>query len=257
VLISRCYVLWRVLAASTTSPRRTHTCDLVREIVNLDEGRWKTAGKGGQQIDEYYLREGLKKLLPTEGEYAQSKSRRWRANPKSNAQYGYHELHLGDAFSSYLGKGLPSEAPPGWDDDADHDISNPQPEGANTSPNKGRDPDLADTSDTRAEESNNSDSYSGPDAPFSSDTGSDTPHSSDAGRGIDPGSASDPDPVSDWVSDEKAPPDTDKRQKYQQPTAKEPDVPNESGVLTHKGNGISETFTNLPRGPVGRRRARL
>ena len=38
-------VLWRVFAASNTTPRRMHTCDLVREMLNLDEGRWRTATK--------------------------------------------------------------------------------------------------------------------------------------------------------------------------------------------------------------------
>jgi Protein of unknown function (DUF3631) len=65
-------VLWRVFAASNSTPRRMHTCDLVREMLNLDEGRWRTAGKGGREIDEYYLREGLRKLLPTEGLYSRN-----------------------------------------------------------------------------------------------------------------------------------------------------------------------------------------
>ena len=32
-------------------------------------------------------------------------------------KWGYHELHFKDAFQRYLGKGLPSEAPPERDRD--------------------------------------------------------------------------------------------------------------------------------------------
>jgi hypothetical protein len=202
-----------------------HTCDLVREMLNLDEGRWRTAGTGGREIDEYYLREGLRKLLPTEGLYSEIKSRRWRANPKSNQQYGYHELHLADAFSRYLGKGLPSEASPESDEDEDDSASNPRSaagqQKAYASSNGGDFPDSSDPSDPTAETTNKSDSCNG--------------------------------------SDENALSDPEKSAIYQQPTAKETDGSDESGIWTPKKKDVENkqnTFTNLPRGPVGRRRAR-
>ena len=58
--------VWRVLAADKSKPRRMLTRDLVPKLLDEDEGRWLTANKGGKQIDEYYLRDKLKKLLPTE-----------------------------------------------------------------------------------------------------------------------------------------------------------------------------------------------
>ena len=105
--------IWRVLAADKSNPRRMHTVDLLAKLLNQDEGRWFTAGKGGKQIDEYYLRSKLKKLLPTEGEYSEPTSRRWRpaSNPGGNPLNGYHELHFADAFERYLGKGLPLGKP--------------------------------------------------------------------------------------------------------------------------------------------------
>ena len=204
-------VLWRVFAASTTAPRRLHTCDLVREALNLDEGRWRTANKGGREIDEYYLREGLRKLLPTEGEYARSKSRRWRANPKSNQQYGYHELHLADAFSRYLGKGLPSEASQESDDDDDEDdnASNPRAETGHTT-HRGHilllrgvtTPNLSDPSVSGAETSNNSVSDEGSDDPFLSVSGSDPDGRPPRPNGVPPDTT---DPGSDPETDETAP----------------------------------------------------
>ena len=256
-------VLWRVFAASNSTPRRMHTCDLVREMLNLDEGRWRTAGKGGREIDEYYLREGLRKLLPTEGLYSEIKSRRWRANPKSNQQYGYHELHLADAFSRYLGKGLPSEASPESDEDEDDSAPNPRSaagqQRAYASSNRGDFPDSSDPSDPTAGTTNKSDSSNGPDAPSSSDPASD-PDNDPTQSGSDPvQDGSDQPPGSDAGSDENALSDPEKSAIYQQPTAKETDGSDESGIWTPKKKDIENkqnTFTNLPRGPVGRRRAR-
>ena len=255
--------LWRVFAASTTAPRRLHTCDLVREVLNLDEGRWRTANKGGREIDEYYLREGLRKLLPTEGEYARPKSRRWRANPKSNTQYGYHELHLADAFSRYLGKGLPSEASPESDDDDNDNAPNPRAAAgqrnssrAYASSKGGDSPDSSDPSEFEAKTSNNSDSDVGSDEPFSSGSASDAGSDPPLPDGVSPDTA---DLASDAEPDEIAPSASEKDATYQQPTAKEPDGSDELGMWTPKKKDIENkksTFTNFPRGPVGRRRAR-
>ena len=56
--------IWRVLAADKSDPRRMLTQDLIPKLYDEDEGRWRTAGRGGKPIDEYYLRSKLKKLLP-------------------------------------------------------------------------------------------------------------------------------------------------------------------------------------------------
>ena len=255
-------VLWRVFAASTTAPRRLHTCDLVCEALNLDEGRWRTANKGGQPIDEYYLRESLRKLLPTEGEYAKSKSRRWRTNSKSNPQYGYHELHLADAFSRYLGKGLPSEAPPEWDDDEDGNAPDPR-SAAGQSNLQGDIPLLRGTKrrifptlSPQLKRPIHQISYVGSDDPFSSGSVSDTDPRPPQPTGAPSDTA---DPVSDTEPDEEAPSAPRKHHRYQQRTAKEPDGLDESGMLDPKKKDIEnkpDTLTNFPRGPVGRRRAR-
>ena len=55
--------IWRVFAAETTDPRRLHTSELVSELMDLDEGRWRVANKG-KPIDEYYLRSKLEGLRP-------------------------------------------------------------------------------------------------------------------------------------------------------------------------------------------------
>ena len=98
--------IWRVFAADKSDPRRMLTLSqLIPKLLDEDEGRWRTA-KNGKEIDEYYLRSKLKKLLPTEEECKEP--RRWRAdvNPGGNPQCGYHELHLADAFDRYLNKGF-------------------------------------------------------------------------------------------------------------------------------------------------------
>jgi putative DNA primase/helicase len=97
--------LWWVFAADSSDPRRIHTRDIIPRLLNHDEGRWRTANRG-KEIDDYYLRDKLKKLLPTEGPFSKSKSRRWRPNndPKANPLNGYHELHLEDAFARYLAR---------------------------------------------------------------------------------------------------------------------------------------------------------
>ena len=119
-------VIWRVFAASGANPRRMHTTDLIGEMIKEDEGRWTTANRG-QTIDPYYLREKLKRLLPTEGEYSKTASRRWRTAPTGNPKFGYHELHFANAFERYLGKGLPSATSPATADDPepDEDASSP------------------------------------------------------------------------------------------------------------------------------------
>ena len=108
------------------------------------------ANRFGKEINSDYLRERLKKLLPTEADYpelqkllptegdrAALKSRRWRpaGNPKGNPLYGYYELHFADAFERYLGKGLPSAPLRAPGQTADNPPSDTPPPGA--SPQKG------------------------------------------------------------------------------------------------------------------------
>jgi Protein of unknown function (DUF3631)/Toprim domain len=144
--------IWRVLAADKSTPRRMHTLDLLTKLLNEDEGRWFTAGKGGKQIDEYYLRSKLKKLLPTEGEYSEPTSRRWRptGNPSGNPLNGYHELHFADAFERYLGKGLPSGKPETGDVPA-HSVNSAPGPGRHTPKRGPSESILTDPSDTSAE----------------------------------------------------------------------------------------------------------
>ena len=127
--------IWRVLAADKSDPRRMLTLSqLIPKLLDEDEGRWRTA-KNGKEIDEYYLRSKLKKLLPTEDECKEP--RRWRAdvNPGGHQQHGYHELHLADAFDRYLNKGLPSGKPRPSDVPV-HDVD-PKPKPAKGSSRKG------------------------------------------------------------------------------------------------------------------------
>jgi hypothetical protein len=109
------------------------TDDLIQRLHLEDEGRWRTANRG-KEIDAYFLRSQMRRLLPTEGEYSKTASRRWRrpANEKDptsssppgvNPQFGYHELHFANAFERYLGKGLPSAAIGEADAEADQEPS--------------------------------------------------------------------------------------------------------------------------------------
>ena len=100
--------LWRVFAADISNPRRLHTVDLIPKLLNEDEGRWCVANRG-QPIDEYYLRRELKGyVIPQDKE---APLRQWRPPGYPTKRWGYHELHFRDAFSRYLGKGLPSKEP--------------------------------------------------------------------------------------------------------------------------------------------------
>jgi hypothetical protein len=110
--------IWRVFAAETTNPRRMHTSDLVQKLTNLDDGRWRTANHG-KTIDEYYLRSKLKDYATAPKKKGEGKEgedemppRQWRPKGSPTHKWGYHELHFKDAFLRYLGKGLPSKAPP-------------------------------------------------------------------------------------------------------------------------------------------------
>jgi hypothetical protein len=123
--------LWQVLARDKSNPRRMHTADIIREPRNRDDGRWLVANNG-REVDDYYLRDRLKKLLPTTGYFSTEKSRKWRPpnSPKGNPIRGYHELHLADSFARYLGRGLPSEAK----EEVESEDEDSQPETAKDTP---------------------------------------------------------------------------------------------------------------------------
>ena len=127
--------IWRVFEADKSDPRRMLTLtQLLPKLMDEDEGRWRTA-KNGKEIDEYYLRSKLKKLLPTEEECKEPRCWREKMNPKGNPLKGYHELHLADAFDRYLNKGLPSGKPRPSDSPV-HDVGS-KPNSAKSSSRKG------------------------------------------------------------------------------------------------------------------------
>ena len=93
--------IWR--AFDETKRPRLHTADLLSELLDMDEGRWREA-RHGQPITAYYLRDNLGDMLPSNAE--EIAPRRWREG-SGNPQFGYDILHLKEAFQRYLGKGLP------------------------------------------------------------------------------------------------------------------------------------------------------
>jgi hypothetical protein len=95
--------IWR--AFDETKRSRMHTAELLSELLNMDEGRWREA-RHGQPITGYYLRDNLGDMLP--GNAEEIAPRRWREG-SAHQQYGYDVLHLKDAFQRYLGKGAPGQ----------------------------------------------------------------------------------------------------------------------------------------------------
>jgi putative DNA primase/helicase len=106
--------LWRVFARDKSIPRRMYTREIVQKLLQEDEGRWRTVGRNGREINDHYIAKMVKDWLPTEGDYAKPESRRWRpaSDPKANPSRGYSELHFENAFTRYLGLKLPSQVTP-------------------------------------------------------------------------------------------------------------------------------------------------
>jgi hypothetical protein len=135
--------LWRVFAADMSNPRRMLTADLITRLLDEDEGRWRVANRG-QPIDEYYLRKELKGYVPPQDKGAEAKAplRRWRPPGSTEKKWGYHELYFRDAFSRYLGRGLPSEEPPEAEEERDappkHSLSTPPETSSPSSPSRPR-----------------------------------------------------------------------------------------------------------------------
>ena len=93
--------IWR--AFDETKRSRMHTAELLSELLDMDEGRWREA-RHGQPITAYYLRDNLGDMLPSNAD--EIAPRRWR-DGSTHQQYGYDILHFKEAFQRYLGKGLP------------------------------------------------------------------------------------------------------------------------------------------------------
>ena len=93
--------IWR--AFDETKRSRMHTAELLSELLDMDEGRWREA-RHGQPITAYYLRDNLGYMLPSNAD--EIAPRRWR-DGSTHQQYGYDILHFKEAFQRYLGKGLP------------------------------------------------------------------------------------------------------------------------------------------------------
>jgi hypothetical protein len=93
--------IWRVF--DETKRMRLSTDELLRELKNMDEGRWSEEHRG-KPITAYYLRDNLGDMLPANAE--EIAPRRWREGTMG-LQSGYNILHFEDAFQRYLGKGLP------------------------------------------------------------------------------------------------------------------------------------------------------
>ena len=92
--------IWR--AFDETKRSRMHTAELLSELLDMDEGRWREA-RHGQPITAYYLRDNLGDMLPSNAE--EIAPRRWREG-SGNPQFGYDVLHLKEAFQRYLGEGI-------------------------------------------------------------------------------------------------------------------------------------------------------
>jgi putative DNA primase/helicase len=96
--------IWRVFRASQ-QPRML-TSEIVAALLDLDEGKWRQIKSGGKAVDEYYLRDHLKDVIPRLKEA--NKKRRWKPRGHSNPQYGYTiQDHLKEPFLRYLGRKSP------------------------------------------------------------------------------------------------------------------------------------------------------
>jgi hypothetical protein len=224
--------IWRVFAAETTDPRRMHTSDLVQKLTNLDDGRWRVANHG-KTIDEYYLRSKLKDYvtLPDKGGEAKAPLRRWRPKGSTAKKWGYHELHLKDAFLRYLGKGLPSKAPPESVED-EEDVSPEYPSSPKHPPGSG-------PSGPGSISADSSNTYAGPDERSGPDRSSGPHAAPTAGPDTSFGPAH---PSRPWQDADKTYENVDG------PDGLDPLGGNWKEGILEEGN-----ITGIPRGGVGRK----
>jgi Protein of unknown function (DUF3631) len=225
--------VWGVFAAETTNPRRMHTSDLLTHLLELDEGRWQTANRG-KQIDAYYLRSKLGGYVTPDarGPEGEKRPRQWKPPGSAKMKWGYHELHLGDAFLRYLGKGLPSKARQG--PDADESPKTPSPP---------KDPVPSAPSAPNEVQSTISIVYMGTDAGVDADERS-APGSAEGERGgVVRMSHPHPQPLS-------APAQIADKSNENDDGA---DGADGRGVYREIGNGDKSVVTPFPSGPVGRK----
>ena len=99
--------VWRVFDG--TKRQRMHTKDLLAELLDMDEGKWREANQG-KAITEWFLRDSFGDMLPANAE--EIAPRRWREG-QGNQLNGYDVRHFEGAFQRYLGKKLPSRTAEG------------------------------------------------------------------------------------------------------------------------------------------------
>jgi putative DNA primase/helicase len=112
--------MWRVFQASRQE--KMLTADIVAALLDLDEGQWRQVKKGGKPVDDYYLRDLLKGVIPRSEKM--NKARHWRVKG-GKRQWGYTVDHLRDAWLRYLGKKPPMEEPAESEDDEEIESENP------------------------------------------------------------------------------------------------------------------------------------
>jgi putative DNA primase/helicase len=98
--------VWRVFDEKRRV--RLHTAEIVADLLEMDEGKWRQVDKG-KSVSAYYLRETLGDVMPDTPEL--SAARRWREG--ANTRFGYTIDHLREPWRRYLGK-----KPPGEGDDS-------------------------------------------------------------------------------------------------------------------------------------------
>jgi Protein of unknown function (DUF3631) len=228
--------IWRVLAAEKTDPRRIHTSDLIAKMMNIDEGRWRTANHG-RAIDEYYLRSKLKDYVTLSNNVEGTKMppRQWRSQGSPIPKWGYHELHFRDAFLRYLGKGLPSETPPSQVED-DEDESHEHPISSET-------PSKSATSATDDVSVDSSMGYPAADRVAVADGPSATGDS--AHEADDVSRIGHPQPLHPFATSQ----DADKYDKRDDVA----DVADQKEIYREKNKEGERRVTRFPRGPVGRK----
>jgi Protein of unknown function (DUF3631) len=232
--------IWRVLAAETTNPRRMHTSDLVMKTRILDDGRWQVANHG-RAIDEYYLRTKLKDYVTPPRKKGECKAgedeippRQWRPKGSPTHKWGYHELHFKDAFLRYLGKGLPSKAPPEpVEDEEDQPVKHPF---ASKDPASG-------TSEPDGVSPDSSMDYTGADDGADADEPSAPSDAANCADGV--ARTAHPHP--------KHPSATDQDADNSDENVHVPDGADREEVHREKGEEEESSVTRFPRGPVGRK----
>jgi hypothetical protein len=231
----------------------------------MDDGRWEVANRG-QPVNEYFLKSKLRKLLPTEGEYSEPKTRCWRPlnDPKGNPLKGYHELHLVEAFERYLNKGLPSKASTGPEPTADDRSTTSDVYVSSSSVS----PKSSETTDTVVESHSKTTCYPVSEPQFKSETDPTHPpfvSDTQAGVGVGNGSVSDISTLCvGSVSDQKSSYDTEKIVGNQMVDHNVSDVSDKIGGTklkkTHTGTSQSpdaepltaKAIASIPRGVAGR-----